>query len=258
MDLVEYFINHIGDKENAFYLEFAENFTDELHDFELPVKDQLEIIEEWRTLLYPSNPKSKQLEAENCLKFVLYSFWLYNNGYNIEGHSNLLSRIKHPRQISDGEFYNATESKFGRDERGSVNWSSRRKYINELEFKTVDVVSDFIDSDLNTLINSISTSNDDFCNKRSDDKLAHIKNVLENIMKPTRSGSYIDVPFSELTNGYITEESVRDFGNELQVFRHARPDSILKRQEYSEDQKNSLISYGIAVATIAYNYVNQN
>lgn len=257
MELVEYFINHIEDTENKFYLELAENLTDELHDFELPVKDQLEIIEEWRTLLYPKNPESEKLETENCLKFVLYSFWLYNNGYNIEGHPNLLRRIKHPRQISDGELYNATESKFGRDERGRVTWSNRRKYINDLEFKTVGVVSDFIDSDLNTLINSISTSNDDFCHKKSDDKLAHIKNVLENIMKQTKKGRYIDVPFSELTNGYITEESVREFGNELQVFRHARPDSILKRQEYSEDQKTALISYGIAVATIAYNYVKQ-
>ena len=67
-------------------------------------------------------------------EFLLLSFYLLNEGYEIEEHPKLLFKIDAPEYISEGIFKDATRAKYGTKPNGAVAWSDRRAYSDNLSF----------------------------------------------------------------------------------------------------------------------------
>lgn len=89
-----------------------------------------------------------------------------------------------------------------------------RKKIDEVKNEMLEILEkgeeglEFAD-DLRSKIQLISTRNAKFSEMSTNEKLKEIVNLLENILK--KDGKYIEVNFSEITFGFFSNESVKEY-----------------------------------------------
>ena len=91
----------------------------------------------------------------------------------------------------------------------------------------------------------ISNRQSSFNNMSTDEKLAEIANLIENMLK--KDGKFITIDYSLVCFDYIDEETVKEYRHRLQCFRHSSDESIQERASYSDEQKSFLIDYGLVI-----------
>lgn len=249
INLVKYYIENQAN-QNEYYKKICP--VSSMCNFELEVIDFNDMIDKWKNCLYPGTT------YKNCeLTFYIISFFLFNNGYIIAEHPNLLKQIKSPDYFSDGEIKLATRNKYGNNgSMSGVAWSDRRRYVDELNIiKKYDGEISLLE-DIDDIIGKVSTRNAKFNEMTNDEKLENIRNVFENIGK--KNGKYIKVPFDQLTLGYIKSQYVQKYADELQCFRHGAEELLFKRSRYTDREKEFLIDYGKAILNITSKYLKDN
>ena len=104
----------------------------------------------------------------------------------------------------------------------------------------------------------ISNRNARFSSMATDEKLAEIANLIENMLK--RDGKFIKLDYSVISYGLITDEDITAFRKKMHCFRHATDESIIERQSYSDQQKDFFIDYGLTLVKMIHSmiYVNKN
>jgi len=252
MDLVEFFKQKFKVEDDKYYSDFFKGyFIRNMNTLNYEAIDEDDLIQDWKSKLYPSNSTSEESEAE----FKLLSFWLYKNGFGVEDHPNILEKIISRGETSNGELYNATKRKFGATPTGAVTWSNRRKYIDELKIERVDKSVVVLERSLEEIMSHVSPRNAEFEKMEFNEKLANIRDVFEHIGK--QNGNYLKIPFDTLSSGYITIQAVLIFQKELQCFRHGESEMVEKRSEYSEEQKRFFVDFGLTILMLAYRFLNK-
>lgn len=91
----------------------------------------------------------------------------------------------------------------------------------------------------------ISTRQASFDSMHTDEKIAEIANLIENMLK--RDGKFVMIDYSKVCCGFITDNVVKDYRKKMQCFRHCSDEAIEERKSYSEDQKNFFVDYGLTI-----------
>ncbi len=191
MDLLQYFLTQVSDDEIYYQfkdeiLDGRENpFSDEKLAFQpLYISDANNAITIFKEL---SIPPDNRTDEEN-INFILICYFLFKNNYYLEEFPNLL---KNPTSLYDFS-YNKVRNYLianSQDDNGTVQWSTRRKFIHGLEFKTTDAY--YINNTMNETFKKVSTRSAEFMQMSDGEKLKEIANVLEFKLKV--NGNFISI-----------------------------------------------------------------
>ena len=203
--------------------------------------DDNEMIERFKELISPSNEKyyhNKTLNKE----FQLIRRYLDNQGYRIIQFPNAL---KTPSTLYDFA-YNKIRSHIQNERLGTVSWDERRILIFGLDILKDDRTLQPVPDDLQTIIKKISLRDATWEQQTDDEKLRTIAEVIENLLKLS-NGKFLSVDESNFY-GLFTQEQLKNFRKQLQVFRHSHKQAIEEREsEFDESRKKFLIHLGIVI-----------
>ena len=102
-----------------------------------------------------------------------------------------------------------------------------------------------IDDSINQKFVEISNRQSTFNNMSTDEKLAEIVNLIENMLKD--KGSFLSLDYSQICFDYIDDNLIKKYRHQLQCFRHSSPDAIVERGAFTEEQKMFLIDLGLTI-----------
>lgn len=94
----------------------------------------------------------------------------------------------------------------------------------------------------------ISTRNATFLEMEVDEKIESLNKFIENKLKIGKK--YIDLDCETLFKGLITNDSIREYRNVTNCFRHGSEETINDRANLSEDEKVFLINYGLTICNV--------
>ncbi|MGM9533865.1 MAG: hypothetical protein ACI3VR_01370 [Intestinibacter sp.] len=263
IDLREFYLSNI--KENEYYYFFYELvlhvneqyniFDDEIceteHDFK--VFDIEEAIEKFKTLCFPEN---EYHDNEKKCWFYIILYYLFKNGYIIEEFPKLINRP--PRDSYDfvnKEIRNRIILQ-GKDHDGTVRYKDRRFLVTNLTFSQVLSSHVELDSSLEIKFQEISTRQASFQNMSTDEKLAEIANLIENLLKDGKK--FINLDYSLLCFSFIDDAKIKEYRNKLHCFRHSSPQSLEERKSYSNEQKVFFVDYGITILNAIHTLKSKN
>lgn len=247
MDLTKYFFENYEIGKYPYYDKYIKSISiDKYKTYPFELIDDEEILSMWKGYLYPS---SYVEDEENDFMFLAISFYLLNEGYIVKEFPSLLKKIEKSFSISNGILKSATRNKYGTDSRGAVTWSSRRAYIDELNLEK-NTNELFLESGLEKIVQEISVRNAKFTEMTNNEKLQSIRNAFENVGK--KGKNYIQINYSLISHGLITNDMVISFQKDLQCFRHGETSMIEKRESFSEEYKLFMIDFGILILNLAY------
>ena len=132
----------------------------------------------------------------------------------------------------------------GEDDKGIVRYETRRKLVAGLTFEQKSCYIEVGES-INQKFIEISTRQASFDSMHTDEKIAEIANLIENMLK--RDGKFVMIDYSKVCCGFITDNVVKDYRKKMQCFRHCSDEAIEERKSYSEDQKNFFVDYGLTI-----------
>lgn len=207
------------------------------------IADDEEAIETFKELILPYNETNILFDKQRDECFIYLCNYLHDRGYYIEQFPRFLERPTERWDLS----YNKIREKIKQEENisGSVQWETRRKFVNNLEFKKKDDCK--VSEDMKLILRKISTRDAEFINMELDEKLEVICNCIEYLLKPNKkSDKFIVLDYSD-SLGYLSDDGVKEFRNMLECFRHSTKDDLSKRKTYSEAEKSFLISYGLLI-----------
>ena len=205
--------------------------------------DDNEVISRFKELISPNNESNFKNKIFNK-EFQLIRQYLDNQGYRIAQFPNALHipNTLHDFAYNQIRFYIQTK----RNSYGTVTWDARRILISELDFGKQDRVLQYVPEDLQTIIRKISLRDAIWEQQTDDEKLRTIAEVIENLMKLS-NGKFILVDESDFY-GLFTEEQLKNFRKQLQVFRHSHKQALEEREsEFDESRKKFLIHLGIVI-----------
>lgn len=206
----------------------------------MKVIDFDDAINAWKQVLITAIETSSH---EDDIKFLLTSFFLFNNGYQIEQFPTLLKNIKSLYEISNF-FRIQTSQKFGnKGVAGGVKYEHRREFIRNISFAKIETALSYTEDELEVVLRKISLNDTDFKNKSLNEQLVDIRNAYENLTI-TATG-FDNVNFEELTYNYISSDMAKEFTKRLHAFRHAKEESLLERDSYNDEQKKFFVEFGI-------------
>ena len=256
MDLREFYLQNI--KEDEYHYRFYDDienvnkeyniFTgyEEVNDFEFKVYDIEEAIlkfKEW------CQPEASFYKRENKCWFYLLTYYLHKTGYEIKEFPRVLARPPvEPSDFTYGEIRNRIIAQGG-DDNGTVRYATRRAFIANLTFELKSNHIEITDS-INQKFIEISNRQSSFTNMSTDEKLAEIANLIENILK--KDGKFLAIDYSLVCFDYINEETVKGYRHKLQCFRHSSDESIRERASFSDEQKSFLIDYGLVIIKVIH------
>ena len=253
MDLREYYYNNVTTDDYHFkFLKMIEN-GDLVEDFMMgtyrmegcsfDVFDLDDAIEKFRELCDPNTI----FDNENTCWFYIILFYLYKLGYVVEEFPHLVDR---PPAQPDDFATKAIRKRLIEEGRVSdigVPYDERRKYVASLKF----VQKNFyvtINDQIEEKFKLISTRNAEFDNMAQDEKLKEIINLIEFLLM--KDGKVLDLDYDSICFGYISSDDIKRYRKQMQCFRHARRESILEREGYTNLQKNFFIDYGLTIIKI--------
>lgn len=205
--------------------------------------DDNEVISRFKELISPNNESNFKNKIFNK-EFQLIRQYLDNQGYRIAQFPNALHipNTLHDFAYNQIRFYIQTK----RNSYGTVTWDARRILISELDFVKQDRVLQYVPEDLQTIIRKISLRDATWEQQTDDEKLRTIAEVIENLMKLS-NGKFLLVDESDFY-GLFTEEQLKNFRKQLQVFRHSHKQALEEREsEFDESRKKFLIHLGIVI-----------
>ena len=170
--------------------------------------------------------------------------YLDNQGYRIAQFPNALHIPNTLHNFAYNQIRSYIQTK--RNSLGTVTWDERRILINELNFLKDAFVFQKVPDDLQIIIKKISLRDATWEQQTDDEKLRTIAEVIENLMKLS-NGKFLSVDESNFY-GLFTEEQLKNFRKQLQVFRHSHKQALEEREsEFDESRKKFLIHLGIVI-----------
>lgn len=251
MDLRKYYMDNIT--EDDYYYRFYDIVrgvnetynvfygTQETCDYQFIVYDEEEAIEKFRYLCLPENEYHDQ--EKRCWFYVIL-FYFHKRGYYIEQFPKLIERP--PMETYD--FVN-TEIRNrlitdGKDRNGTVPYVERRKLVGGFVFKKKDRYIE-LNEDIEAKFEEISTRGAKFQAMSTDEKLADIINLIENLLK--KSGNYETLDYSSICYEYVSDEIIKKYKRKTQCFRHSSEQSLQERNSFTKEQKDFLIDFGLII-----------
>ncbi len=206
--------------------------------------DDRQIIESWKSMLYPGQYNDEFSEVFDELRFLYMSYYLWNEKYIVKDFTDIFNVFKGRNNLSNVILYNSTEDKYGRNDKGHVTWKNRRKFIDNLSLiKKTGILT--VKKEIDDLFVKISTRTSDFHSMSTDEKLENIRNVYEYLI--VEYGGFYKIDYITEFMGFINEENLKKYSKLLHIFRHGNPDSIKERAMYSENEKKYMIDFGILI-----------
>lgn len=259
MDLKEFYFQNIQESEyhHRFYKSIKDvnkvyNFfsgCEEVEDFDFEIYDAEEAITKFRELCQPD----VGFTNENKCWFYLITYYLYKMGYEIKEFPRVLARPPvEPADFTYGEIRNRIISQ-GNDENGTVRYAVRRTFVANLTFELKSSHIDIADS-INQKFVEISNRQASFNNMSTDEKLAEIANLIENLLK--KNGKFIKPDYSKVCFDYISDDMVTSYRKKMHCFRHATDEAIAERNSYTEEQKNFFVDYGLIIVKVIYSLLD--
>lgn len=186
--------------------------------------------------------------------FDLILFYLNKNGYYIEEFPRI---IEHP-PLDSFEFVNKEiRNKLinnNKDVNGTVPYREWRKFVANLTFSQKDRYIE-LGNVIEAKFKEISTRQASFQKMSTDEKLAEIANLIENLLK--KDGNYITLDYSKICFDYISEDTIKNYRKRIQCFRHSATKSINERNAFSEVQKTFMIDLGLAIIKVIHALLNE-
>ena len=205
--------------------------------------DNNEVISRFKELISPDNETNFNNRIFNN-EFQLIRQYLDNQGYRIAQFPNALHFPNTLHNFAYNQIRSYIQTK--RNSLGTVTWDERRILINELKFFNENFVFQKVPEDLQTVIKKISLRDATWEQQTDDEKLRTIAEVIENLMKLS-NGKFLSVDESNFY-GLFTEEQLKNFRKQLQVFRHSHKQALEEREsEFDESRKKFLIHLGIVI-----------
>lgn len=250
INVIKYYHDNFPKNQNSCY-DYAYFNNIEKHpqnlrklEKELIYLDDKQIINEWRNLLYPSNDIYEVDIIFKNSKYYFLSYYLMNEKYEIEEFPTELENTQGLSNFGNKTLYHATADKYGRDGRGAVKWAHRKTFIDSLTIKkTFSTIT--VTDKIETLIQEISTHGAKFEAMPNDEKLQNIRDAYEHLV--SLHGGFDKIKYEELFMGYITESNLREYSRKLHCFRHGKPEALIERASFTEDQKIFMINFGIVI-----------
>ena len=254
MDLKEFYFQNIQESEyhHRFYdsiknvnrLHNSGLGDENVYDYKFEIYDSEEAITKFRELCQPEENFSS---SEKKCWFYLITYYLYKMGYEIKEFPKVLARppVK-PNDFTYGEIRERIINR-GDDDNGTVRYKVRRQFIKNFTF---ELKSSYIHTEkwLEKKFSEISNRQASFNNMSTDEKLAEISNLIENLLK--KNGKFEIHDYSKICFDYISNDTVTKYRKNLQCFRHATDEAIVERNSYSEEQKNFFINYGLIIIKV--------
>ena len=250
MDLKEFYLQNI--KESEYHHRFLDsikkvNYTynifsgeEETEDYQFEIYDDEEAINKFKELCQPD----VCFTVENTCWFYLVTYYLNSLGYEIKEFPRILERPPvNPEDFTYRDIRNRLIT-LGRDNNGTVRYATRRAFVSELTFqkKTCNIE---VNDSINQKFIEISTRQASFNNMHTDEKIAEIANLIENMVK--KDGNFITPEYENVCCGFIDDAAVKSYRKKMQCFRHCTDEAIAERKKYSEEQKAFLIDYGLTI-----------
>ena len=205
--------------------------------------DNNEVISRFKELISPNNESNFKNKIFNK-EFQWIRQYLDNQGYRIAQFPNALHIPNTLHDFAYNQIRSYIQTK--RNSYGTVTWDARRILISELDFVKQDRVLQYVPEDLQTIIRKISLRDATWEQQTDDEKLRTIAEVIENLMKLS-NGKFLLVDESDFY-GLFTEEQLKNFRKQLQVFRHSHKQALEEREsEFDESRKKFLIHLGIVI-----------
>lgn len=255
MDLKEFYFQNV--KETEYHYRFRDSIKEvnrtynifegyeEIADYKFEVYDAEEAITKFKELCQPD----VNFDGEKKCWFYLITYYLDKMGYVIKEYPRVLARPPvEPMDFTYGEIRN-TIIAHGEDDNGTVRYATRRKLVASLTF---EFKCNYIEIDdlINQKFIEISNRQASFNSMSTDEKLAEIANLIENLLK--KNGKFIAPDYSKLCFNYISDDIVADYRKKMHCFRHATDQAIEERKLYSEEQKNFFVDYGLTIIKVIH------
>ena len=253
IDLREFYLSNVSEEE--YYYQFYELVRDvnmvhdifsgyeERNDYKFEVFNLQAAIDEFRLICQPGYENINIHKKEDCWFYVIL-FYLSKNYYQIKEFPNLINNPP----LSPYQFiYNDIRNKLlfeGKDDNGKVTYNERRKLIESLSFVKSEQHIE-IEHDIEKKFQEISNREASFQEMSTNERLAEIINLIENMLKS--KGSYIKLDYSKECLGYINDEIIVEYKRNMQCFRHSSSEAISQRDSYSDAQKKFFINFGIVI-----------
>lgn len=250
MDLKEFYFQNITDAEyHSRFRKSIENvnmvyniFTgaEEVEDYEFVIYDAEEAITKYRELCQPE----VNFDNEKKCWFYLISYYLYKIGFEIKEFPRILARPPvDPAEFTYTEIRNRIIAQGG-DDNGTVRYATRRTFIASLTFEQKSTNIE-VDDSINQKFIQISNRQASFNNMSTDEKLAEIANLIENMLKV--NGKFITPDYRTVCFEYISNDIVTSYRKKMHCFRHSTAEAIAERKSYSEEQKNFFVDFGLTI-----------
>lgn len=256
MDLKDFYLKNI--KTNEYHYRFMDSIEDvnkvynlftgyeEINDFDFEIYDIEEAIVKFRELCQPE----VDFDNEKKCWFYLITYYLNKMGYEIKEFPRILARPPiEPGEFTYGEIRNRIIAQ-GDDDNGIVRYATRRAFVAALTFELKSCHIEITES-INQKFVGISNRQSTFNNMSTDEKLAEIANLIENMLK--KDGKFISIDYSLACFDYINEDTIKAYRNKLQCFRHSSNEALEEREAFSEIQKSFLIDYGLIIIKVIDN-----
>lgn len=256
MDLRKLYLENVSEQEyyyNFYDLVKGINETynifegiQETKDYKFLIYNIDDAIEKFKYLCQPENESHNN---EDRCWFCLVLFYLNKCGYIIEEFPQI---IEHP-PIDSFDFVNKKiRNKLiaeGKDDNGTVRYNERRKLIENLTFTQRDNHIELVDA-IERKFKEISNRQASFQNMSTDEKLAEIANIIENMLK--KNGKFLSPDYSQICFNYINEDTIKRYRKKIQCFRHSSAESISERESFTKEQKVFLIDFGLTVLKVIH------
>ena len=260
MDLKEFYLQNV--KESEYHYRFRESVLnvnkrynvfsgyEDVEDYEFQIFDTEEAITKFKELCQPEVSFS---DNEKKCWFYLVSYYLFKMGYEIKEFPRILARPPiEPSDFAYGDIRNKIIA-LGDEDNGTVRYAVRRKFVANLTFELRSTHIE-LDNAIDQKFIEISNRQASFNNMSTDEKLAEIANLIENLLK--KNGKFITPDYSKVCLEFITNDIVTNYRKKMQCFRHSADESIKERSSYSEDQKNFLIDYGLTIVKVIHSLLS--
>ena len=256
MNLREFYFQNI--QETDYHYRFHESIEtvnqaynifcgfEEVNNFEFVIYDTEEAIMKFKELCQPEVSFSG---SENRCWFYLITYYLFKMGYQIKEFPNILARPPiEPSDFTYGGIRNRIIAQGG-DDNGTVRYATRRTFVENLTFEHISGFID-IDEPINQKFIEISNRQASFNNMSTDERLAEIANLIENMLK--EQGKYLTPDYSTICFDFVSDDLVAKYRKKMHCFRHATDEAIAERNSYTEDQKSFFVDYGLTIVKVIH------
>ena len=236
-------------KHEYYANKFQDLLTWRASDDEFWIYDEQDAIDKFKELIQPYNTNNPMIDTVNDNNFIYLCNYLNDMGYYIEEFPKFLER---PTERWDLSYDKIRKKIIERDGySGKVAWADRSIFVENLKFikKNKYRVSDNAAKTLKI----VSTRGAEFNNMSLDEKLEALCNSIAYLLKPhKKSDKFIVLDYTD-TEGCLSDDIVKGYRNKLECFRHSTKEDINKRLNYTDDQKDFFINYGLVII----DYINK-